>query len=142
MIRSHQRMLSDALRNPPPPKMSRSRISTMSATNILVRPPPFLRFWDGVAAPPLYWENRRRRWITSSPADVAQRAGTRMASFARWCAWQESNLLPLAPQASALSGELQAQLTNGRVQFRRASTAAVAERNVFKSRLLATIIAT
>src|ERR1700694_3409572 len=26
-----------------------------------------------------------------------------------WCAWQESNLLPLAPQASALSGELQAQ---------------------------------
>ncbi len=25
-----------------------------------------------------------------------------------WCAWQESNLLPLAPQASALSGELQA----------------------------------
>jgi hypothetical protein len=27
---------------------------------------------------------------------------------ARWCAWQESNLLPLAPQASALSGELQA----------------------------------
>src|SRR6202165_4810527 len=26
-----------------------------------------------------------------------------------WCAWQESNLLPLAPQASALSGELQAR---------------------------------
>jgi hypothetical protein len=28
---------------------------------------------------------------------------------ASWCAWQESNLLPLAPQASALSGELQAR---------------------------------
>jgi hypothetical protein len=25
-----------------------------------------------------------------------------------WCAWQESNLLPHAPQACALSGELQA----------------------------------
>src|SRR6266851_8740822 len=31
------------------------------------------------------------------------------ALAARWCAWQESNLLPLAPQASALSGELQAR---------------------------------
>jgi hypothetical protein len=26
-----------------------------------------------------------------------------------WCAWQESNLLPHAPQACALSGELQAR---------------------------------
>ena len=27
-----------------------------------------------------------------------------------WCAWQESNLLPHAPQACALSGELQAHI--------------------------------
>src|SRR3982074_3204763 len=32
----------------------------------------------------------------------------------RWCAWQESNLLPHAPQACALSGELQARQ---RMQF-------------------------
>ena len=33
----------------------------------------------------------------------------RFADWTGWCAWQESNLLPLAPQASALSGELQAR---------------------------------
>src|SRR2546426_307573 len=58
---------------------------------------------------------------------------------APWCAWQESNLLPLAPQASALSGELQAQ--EG-FQFRRASIAAVAALNVVRSRLPATTSAT
>src|SRR5712692_27862 len=57
---------------------------------------------------------------------------------ARWCAWQESNLLPLAPQASALSGELQARA----VQFSRASTAVVAVLNVFASRLVTTTKAT
>src|SRR6266850_900388 len=57
---------------------------------------------------------------------------------AAWCAWQESNLLPLAPQASALSGELQAQV----VQFRRASIAAVAALNAAASRLLTTTRAT
>jgi hypothetical protein len=57
---------------------------------------------------------------------------------ARWCAWQESNLLPLAPQASALSGELQARV----VQFRRASIAAVAALNAAASRLLTTTSAT
>src|SRR5207253_5742923 len=57
-----------------------------------------------------------------------------------WCAWQESNLLPLAPQASALSGDLQARVR--RVQFRRGSIAAVAALNVFKSKLLTTTSAT
>src|SRR5258707_14956399 len=55
-----------------------------------------------------------------------------------WCAWQESNLLPLAPQASALSGELQARA----VQFRRASIVVVAVLNVGASRLLTTTSAT
>jgi len=50
-----------------------------------------------------YWENRRGRWITSSPAGVAQRTGTRMSSLARSCAWQESNLLLLRMAAMAPS---------------------------------------
>jgi hypothetical protein len=58
-----------------------------------------------------------------------------------WCAWQESNLLPLAPQASALSGELQAQV-NARTQFRRGSIAAVATLKAAASRLLTTTSAT
>ena len=58
----------------------------------------------------------------------------------RWCAWQESNLLPLAPQASALSGELQAHVAG--VQFRRGSMSAVAALNVPKSKLLTTTKAT
>src|ERR1700682_4493492 len=53
---------------------------------------------------------------------------------ARWCAWQESNLLPLAPQASALSGELQARA----VQFKRASIAAVTALYAPSSRVLRT----
>src|SRR2546430_3814342 len=59
---------------------------------------------------------------------------------AAWCAWQESNLLPLAPQASALSGELQAH--GRKAQFRRGSIAAVAALNVVRSRLLTTTRAT
>ena len=34
--------------------------------------------------------------------------------FRAWCAWQESNLLPHAPQACALSGELQARKDGSR----------------------------
>src|SRR6266481_5900492 len=56
----------------------------------------------------------------------------------RWCAWQESNLLPLAPQASALSGELQARAH----QFSRASTAAVPALKAVASRFVNTTRAT
>ena len=65
---------------------------------------------------------RRRRHATASSAARGQGRPTRRSIAAHgWCAWQESNLLPLAPQASALSGELQARA----VQFMRASIAAV-----------------
>src|SRR5437868_11255538 len=65
---------------------------------------------------------------------------SRSGGEAPWCAWQESNLLPLAPQASALSGELQAH--GRKAQFRRGSIAAVAAVNVVRSRLLTTTSAT
>src|SRR5437588_7321185 len=65
---------------------------------------------------------------------------SRSGGKARWCSWQESNLLPLAPQASALSGELQALKTL--VQFRRGSIAAVAALKAVRSRLLTTTSAT
>ena len=45
------------------------------------------------------------------PGNGRHSARGRYCSSLTWCAWQESNLLPLAPQASALSGELQAQKT-------------------------------
>src|SRR5438105_6672954 len=38
----------------------------------------------------------------------------RFAFCQGWCAWQESNLLPHAPQACALSGELQARKVGSR----------------------------
>ena len=55
-----------------------------------------------------------------------------------WCAWQESNLLPLAPQASALSGELQARA----LHVSRALTAAAPAWNDAVSRLVNTTTAT
>ena len=79
----------------------------------------------------------------STPASPAS-CGLRLANFVignDWCAWQESNLLPLAPQASALSGELQAQ-GQALVQFRRGSIAAVAPFSTVTSTLLATTSAT
>ena len=79
--------------------------------------------------------NRIVRAWTAPPPPERRFPNSRQA---RWCAWQESNLLPLAPQASALSGELQARV----VQFRRASIAAVAALNAAASRLLTTTRAT
>ena len=45
--------------------------------------------------------------VDPAPASSPPHPGTALLG---WCAWQESNLLPLAPQASALSGELQAPM--------------------------------
>src|SRR5205085_4685994 len=79
---------------------------------------------------------------TSAPTLVTRSESSsphpRFSTWMDWCAWQESNLLPLAPQASALSGELQARA----LQFSRASTAAVPALKAVASRFVKTTRAT